>query len=123
MDAAKTPVNTNSSSCHLRWEERVSGITSALLKDYTKGTFLDATLCCRDNKMIRTHRLMLAASSTFLATTFRSVAGLSGSEEVTIILPDFEAETLELLLRAVYHGEQFSRWSLDQAGGNSLQDK
>ena len=113
MDDAKTTINTNSGSCHLRWEERMSGLTSFLLKDYAKGTFLDATLSCRGNKKIKAHKLILAASSSFLASTFKSLAGQS-SEEVTIILPDFDADTVESLLRAVYRGEQFSRWSLHE---------
>lgn len=113
MDDAKTTTSTNDRSCNLRWEERMSGLTSFLLKDYTKGTFLDATLSCRGNIKIRAHKLVLAASSSFLANTFKSLTGTS-SEEVTIILPDFDADTLESLLRAVYRGEQFSRWSLEE---------
>ena len=91
----------------------MSGLTSFLLKDYAKGTFLDATISCRGNSKIRAHKLILAASSSFLANTFKSLAG-QNSDEVTIIMPDFDLDTLDSLLRAVYRGEQFSRWSLEE---------
>ena len=113
MDDARTTTSTNGSSCHLRWEERMSGLTSFLLKDFAKGTFLDATLSCRGNMKIRAHKLILAASSSFLASIFKSLAGQS-SDDVTIIIPDFDVDTLDSLLRAVYRGEQFNRWSLEE---------
>lgn len=62
---------------------------------------------------IRAHKLILAASSSFLASIFKSLAGQS-SDDVTIIIPDFDVDTLDSLLRAVYRGEQFNRWSLEE---------
>ena len=99
------------SMAHLRWEERNQALQTSILEDRELGAFSDTTIRCRD-QTIRAHKLVLAASSSFLADILRGCAEAAAEEECVLLLPDLEAAALASLLDAVYSGARLDRWSL-----------
>ena len=96
---------------HLRWEERNQALQTSILEDRALGAFSDTTIRCRD-QTVRAHKLVLAASSSFLADILRGCAEAAAEEECVLLLPDLEAAALASLLEAVYSGARLDRWSL-----------
>ena len=96
---------------HLRWEDRNQALQTSILEDRELGAFSDTTIRCRD-QTIRAHKLVLAASSSFLADILRGCAEAAAEEECVLLLPDLEAAALASLLDAVYSGARLDRWSL-----------
>ena len=95
----------------LRWEERSQALQTSILEDRALGAFSDTTIRCRD-QTVRAHKLVLAASSSFLADILRGCAEATAEEECVLLLPDLEAAALAALLEAVYSGARLDRWSL-----------
>ena len=66
--------------------------------------FADVSICCGDGKVLRVHKIVLAASSKFLENIFQQNNPVS-EDDFTIILPDFHLETVEQFFDLVYKGE------------------
>lgn len=65
--------------------------------------FTDATICCEDGQGLRVHKIVLVASSPFLANIFCNIP--VAEDDFTIFLPDFSLETVKQFFDLVYKGE------------------
>ena len=65
--------------------------------------FADVTISCEDGKVLKVHKIILAASSQLLENIFKTIP--FDEDDFTIILPDFSLETVKQLFDLVYKGE------------------
>ena len=71
-------------------------------------SFLDLDLICADGKMLRCHKFILGAQSTYLRRLMLSIEQFGGSNEddnrCKMNFPDVEMEHMEIILKFLYTG-------------------
>ena len=71
-------------------------------------SFLDLDLICADGKMLRCHKFILGAQSTYLRRLMLSIQQFGGSNEddnrCKMNFPDVEMEHMEIILKFLYTG-------------------
>ena len=90
---------------HLSWLHRETGQVSSL------------SLVCGDG-MLASHKLVLATVSPFLRTI---LADIPTGDHVTIIMPDFGVDEVELFLQRIISEEVTNNFHLNLAFGKTIQ--
>ena len=71
-------------------------------------SFLDLDLICTDGKILRCHKFILGAQSTYLRRLMLSIERFGGSNEednrCKMNFPDVEMEHMEIILKFLYTG-------------------
>ena len=71
-------------------------------------SFLDLDLICTDGKILRCHKFILGAQSTYLRQLMLSIEQFGGSNEednrCKMNFPDVEMEHMEIILKFLYTG-------------------
>ena len=71
-------------------------------------SFLDLDLICTDGKILRCHKFILGAQSTYLRQLMLSIEQFGGSNEednrCKMNFPDVETEHMEIILKFLYTG-------------------
>ena len=71
-------------------------------------SFLDLDLICTDGKILRCHKFILGAQSTYLRQLMLSIERFGGSNEednrCKMNFPDVEMEHMEIILKFLYTG-------------------
>lgn len=57
-------ITENIQQFNLKWTNYATNLLEALLDKFSRGVLTDVTLCC-EGTLIRAHKMILAASSTF----------------------------------------------------------
>ncbi|KAK9686132.1 Glycosyl transferase family 2 [Popillia japonica] len=84
---------------NLKWTNYATNLLEALLDKFSRGVLTDVTLCC-EGTLIRAHKMILAASSTF----FELFATYTESNSL-IILNGVPLNDLKHLMQFMYRGE------------------
>ena len=97
-------------------DSNTANIKTAMLEDRKAGSFTDVVIACRDRKTVRVHKLLLVATSSFLANILSNIENYE--ESAVLILPDFESAIIKRLVSALYGdgaGQPDGDWSLEEA--------
>ena len=89
-------------------------IKTALKEDRKAGTFTDVVIACKDRETVSIHKLLLVATSKFLADILSNIDYYE--EPPVLILPDFETTIIVRLVAAMYgdFDEELDwNWDLD----------
>ncbi|GJQ82367.1 hypothetical protein Trydic_g435 [Trypoxylus dichotomus] len=89
---------------NLRWTNYSNNFLEVLVDKFNKGTLTDVTLCCEGN-LIRAHKMVLAASSTF----FEHLFDIYNESNPLIILNGVPLTELKMLIQFMYRGEMIVR--------------
>ncbi|XP_020281328.1 protein abrupt-like isoform X2 [Pseudomyrmex gracilis] len=84
-----------------KWQSFPSHMVGSLDNCYEKQQFVDLSLVCKDNTIIKCHKMVLANSSSF----FRRLLVANDHPHPMIILHDIEADDLKTLVNFMYCGE------------------
>lgn len=86
----------------LKWNNYQESLSSTFSDLLASDTFVDVTLSCEGQKIVRAHRLLLSACSPYFR---RLLSGLASSQHPIIILRDVSHSDLVGILEFIYNGE------------------
>jgi len=86
----------------LKWNNYQESLSSTFSDLLASDTFVDVTLSCEGQKIVRAHRLLLSACSPYFR---RLLSGLTSSQHPIIILRDVNHSDLVGILEFIYNGE------------------
>ena len=90
-------------------------IKTALKEDRKAGTFTDVVIACKDRETVSIHKLLLVATSKFLADILSNIDYYE--EPPVLILPDFETTIIVRLVAAMYGDfDEELDWNWDLEG-------
>lgn len=84
-----------------KWQSFPSHMVVSLDTCYEKQQFVDLSLVCKDNTILKCHKMVLANSSSF----FRRLIMANDHPHPMIVLHDVEADDLKTLVNFMYCGE------------------
>ncbi|XP_029176206.1 broad-complex core protein isoforms 1/2/3/4/5-like [Nylanderia fulva] len=84
-----------------KWQSFPSHMVVSLDTCYEKQQFVDLSLVCKDNTILKCHKMVLANSSSF----FRRLIMANEHPHPMIVLHDVEADDLKTLVNFMYCGE------------------
>lgn len=84
-----------------KWQSFPSHMVISLDTCYEKQQFVDLSLVCKDNTILKCHKMVLANSSSF----FRRLIMANDHPHPMIVLHDVEADDLKTLVNFMYCGE------------------
>ncbi|KAL6262400.1 modifier of mdg4-like [Pogonomyrmex barbatus] len=84
-----------------RWQSFPSHMVGSLDTCYEKQQFVDVSLVCKDNTILKCHKMVLANTSSF----FRRLLLAYDHPHPMIVLHDVEADDLKTLVNFMYCGE------------------
>jgi len=86
----------------LKWNNYQESLSSTFSDLLASDTFVDVTLSCEGQKIVRAHRLLLSACSPYFR---RLLSGLTSCQHPIIILRDISHSDLVGILEFIYNGE------------------
>ncbi|KAL6443756.1 hypothetical protein ACFW04_001682 [Cataglyphis niger] len=84
-----------------KWQSFPSHLVVSLDTCYEKQQFVDLSLVCKDNTILKCHKMVLANASSF----FRRLIMANDHPHPMIVLHDVEADDLKTLVNFMYCGE------------------
>ena len=91
----------NPKNCNFSISDVQSHCKSLVERIYSQTDFRDVTLITDDEQILKTHRVVHAASSGY----FRKILSLTGDQTQIIVLKGISHQVLESILKFVYFGE------------------
>ena len=96
----------------MKWDKDRT-VQSFLLEDCEAGRWTDLVLVGEDGSQIKVHKMVLAASSSFLENILKEA---DDQEDILILLPNIPGWVIKLLVKMVYGSFALDSWAL----GNEL---
>ncbi|XP_069673633.1 uncharacterized protein [Periplaneta americana] len=100
IGATYIPSANAEQQCYLKWKFHQNNQQAMLSKLLKKESFCDVTIACEE-KIIRAHKLMLSASSSY----FEMILSRYEDQNPIIILKDVRYDDMSALLQFIYKGE------------------